>query len=116
MAAFSELREAQEIEISLQHTLGGFEAQHLTRQVDDAGWNTDFSLENWVVVEAAIEPNACADSVGYEGDRFCRSSSSDPIVPKIIEPAVRREYRAINLLFAVDMFVAYSAIQTRRQQ
>jgi hypothetical protein len=32
---------------------------------------------------------------------LCRGSSNDPIAPKIIEPAVRREYRAINLLFAL---------------
>jgi hypothetical protein len=36
------------------------------------------------------------------------------MVPKIIEPAVRREYRAINLLFALDMFVALSAIPTQK--
>src|ERR1700676_1284550 len=45
---------------------------------------------------------------------LCCGSRSDPIVPKIIEPAVRREYRAINLLLALDMLVVHSATQTRR--
>jgi hypothetical protein len=38
MAAFGQLPEAHKIEISLEHTLGRFETQHLTGRINDASW------------------------------------------------------------------------------
>ena len=72
MSAVRELLKPDKLEVSLQQTLGRFESQHLTRKVDDAGWNTDSSFEDWIVVAAAIEPNARASDVGYQVDHHVR--------------------------------------------
>ena len=85
MAAFGQSRRVKRTRLkfrsTLNHTLGRFETQQLTRRINDASWNAYSAGEDWVVVEAAIEPNACADSVGYQVDHH------------VSEHMVFREYR-----------------------
>jgi hypothetical protein len=72
VSASRELRKPDKIEVSLQQTLGRLEGQHLIGKVDGAGWNTDSCFEDWVVVDAAIESSARANSVGYQVDHHVR--------------------------------------------